>query len=403
VNHSYDFVLERHVVTQKLNPNPSNLDILNYLANLGEGKSDHKTEAFLDIMAAMRRSCMTHSCGDYCQRAYPQKKKKKLSGKCSPSEAGETPKVGDDSKPGSSSAHSKKFYCRFGFHGAGKALRSVGKILRTSWNPSQKDMFRFECARNTPKEQASDVVFLYNRANMDCSVIIMDEAAPDYILKYKIKGEKPSDMCKYAAQAAAKLGDGASINKLIVSVSIRSAREREIGGHKMVMRLDPQLPMVQRNGPSAPHVSYKSSFYSLTVKAFAGPEDKAVTTKHRGAFELYLVRPKYFTHRGGGTNDSDESDDSHATESGRNVAPSSDHVVLGNVLIHDINSSSPENKSECARLDMLKMSADLFYKMFTISNKACVTERFANQSSSNPFYPLQVLDLSPTAYRTKCP
>ena len=32
VNHSYDSVLKRHVVTQKLNPNPSNLDILNYLA-----------------------------------------------------------------------------------------------------------------------------------------------------------------------------------------------------------------------------------------------------------------------------------------------------------------------------------------------------------------------------------
>ena len=71
VNHSYDSILKRNVATQKLNPNPSNLDILNYLANLGEGKSDHKTEAFLDIMAAMRRSCMTHSCGDYCRRAYP--------------------------------------------------------------------------------------------------------------------------------------------------------------------------------------------------------------------------------------------------------------------------------------------------------------------------------------------
>jgi hypothetical protein len=354
--------LKRHVATLKLNPTPSNLDILNYLANLGEGKSDHKTEAFLDIMAAMRRSCMTHSCGDYCRRAYPQKKKK-LSGNCSRSEAGETPKAGDDSKPGSSSAHSKKFYCRSGFHGAGKALRSVGKIVRTSWNPSQKDMFRFECARNTPKEQASDVVsFLYNRANMDCSVIIMDEAAPDYILKYQTKGEKPSDMCKHAAQAAAKLGDGASINKLMFSVSIRSARQREIGGHEMVMRLGPQLPMAQRNGPSALHVSYKSSFCSLTVKAFAGPEDKAITTNHKGAFKLYPARPKYFTRRGGGTNDSDESDDSDATESGKNVAPSSDRVLLGNVLIHDINPSSPANKSECARLNMSQMPADSFYK-----------------------------------------
>ena len=118
---------------------------------------------------------------------------------------------------------------------------------------------------------------------------------------------------------------------------------------------------------------------------------------------MYLACPKYFTRRGGGTNDSDESEDSDATESGRNVAPSSDRVVLGNVLIHDINSSSPAEKSECARLDMSRMSADSFYKMFTISKKACVTERFANQSSSNPFYPLQVLDWSPTAYRTKRP
>jgi hypothetical protein len=52
---------------------------------------------------------------------------------------------------------------------------------------------------------------------------------------------------------------------------------------------------------------------------------------------------------------------------------------------------------------MSRMSADSFYKMFTISKKACVTERFAYQSSSNPFYPLQVLDWSPTAYRTKRP
>jgi hypothetical protein len=132
---------------------------------------------------------------------------------------------------------------------------------------------------------------------MGGSGIVMDEAAPDYSLKYQTKGKKPSDMCKHAVQAAAKLGDGTSINKLMYFVSIRSAREREIGGHEMVMHLDPQLQMVQRNGPFALHVSYKSSYCSLTVKDFAGPEDKAVITKHRGAFELYLVRLKYFTCR----------------------------------------------------------------------------------------------------------
>lgn len=211
MNHSYDSVMKRHVATQKLNPNPSNLDIVNYLASLGEGKLDRKIEAILNSMAAMRRSCMTHFCCEYCRRVYPQKK---LSEKCSPSEAVEPNQAGGDSKPESSSAHSKKFYYRSDFHGAGKALRSVGKIVRTSWNPSRKYMFRFECARDTPKEQASDVVsFLYNRANIDCSVIVMDETAPDYILKYQTKGEKPSDMCKHAVRAAAKLGDGASINK----------------------------------------------------------------------------------------------------------------------------------------------------------------------------------------------
>ena len=420
VNRQYDSSMKGYVEKRTYQANPSNEEVMAVvaglaLADLGPGRR----AAMVDLSDTCRRHCMFHKCAPKCKGTYKAKKKRRSQKPVAAAGDAAPPAKEGDVPPKSSN----QTYCRYGFNGVGKCLRPRGKIVRQTWHPEQGDCYRFECARNNPRENASDLAsFLFSRSNMDMTLLVMDEAGPDYILKYQVKGESASDMCKHAADAAKKIGKSMTLKQLMCSVSIRSARERAMGSQEMIMRIDPSLPMVVDKGLICVNINYHSSYVQITERTFLDRDvDTPIVSKKSSPFESYENRPEYFFRdkllERGKHNEARKDDPSIARREESwplNVLsydihdpavkdlPSFKNGFVGDGAWRDRNAESPSNN-----LRLWDLSCDSFYKIFKFSvesspgekgsapPRSWVTERDSVHCSKNLFRPLAVINWKP--------